>query len=142
MRLWHKDLIPILPRLQLVGQWRECRLIARKIAEDGTPNHLLVNKILNYPLSHFATYAHMVREEMLRHGYNVRGGDWQETVVHDEIFKEWHNNRYMYQCLFNLQEKYDCGGIPKEEWDVIREFIVSHYDDWDASVSSSLYLYK
>lgn len=24
MRLWHKDLIPYLPRQQLLGQWREC----------------------------------------------------------------------------------------------------------------------
>lgn len=23
MRLWHKDLIPALPRKQLLGQWRE-----------------------------------------------------------------------------------------------------------------------
>jgi uncharacterized protein (TIGR02328 family) len=33
MRLWHKDLISVLPRQQLLGQWRECCLIARNIAE-------------------------------------------------------------------------------------------------------------
>ena len=50
MRLWHKDLISCLPRLQLIGQWRECCLIAKNIAEKGTPNHLLVNKIISYPI--------------------------------------------------------------------------------------------
>ena len=39
MRLWHKDLISVLPRQQLLGQWRECCLIARNIAEKNTPNH-------------------------------------------------------------------------------------------------------
>ena len=36
MRLWHKDLIPLLPRQQLVGQWRECCLIAKQIAAKET----------------------------------------------------------------------------------------------------------
>ena len=48
MRLWHKDLIAFLPRKQLLGQWRECCAIARNIAVNGTPNHVLVNKVLDY----------------------------------------------------------------------------------------------
>lgn len=24
VRIWHKDLIPDIPRKQLLGQWREC----------------------------------------------------------------------------------------------------------------------
>ena len=27
--------------------------------------------------------------------------------------------RYLKQCLYNLEEKYDCGGINKEEWKLI-----------------------
>ena len=46
MRLWHKDLIPALPRKQLLAQWRECCAIASNIAKKGTPNHILVNKVL------------------------------------------------------------------------------------------------
>ena len=41
MRLWHKDLIPYLPKQQLISQWRECCCIAKNIADNGTPNHLL-----------------------------------------------------------------------------------------------------
>ena len=37
----------------------------------------------------------------------------------NDIFNDWHNDRYLVQCLYNLQEKYDCGGISNEEWLVI-----------------------
>ena len=33
MRLWYKYLIGVLPQKQLLGQWRECCLIAKNIAE-------------------------------------------------------------------------------------------------------------
>ena len=55
MRLWHKDLIDVLPNGQLLGQWRECCAIARNIKAKGTPNHLLVNKIMDYPDIDFNT---------------------------------------------------------------------------------------
>ena len=71
MRLWHYKLIPALPRQQLLSQWRECCCIARNIAVNGTPNHLLVNKILNYPIQHFITYSYLVANEMYRRGYKV-----------------------------------------------------------------------
>ena len=35
------------------------------------------------------------------------------------LFENWHNERYLKQCLMNLQEKYDCGGISEDEWKVI-----------------------
>ena len=50
MRLWHKDLIPYLPKEQLVSQWRECSSIAGAIIKNGTPNHGLVNYVLDYPI--------------------------------------------------------------------------------------------
>ena len=68
MRLWHKDLLSALPSQQLVAQWRECCAIARNIAVIGTPNHILVNKIMDYPISHFYTYSNLVLEEMYKRG--------------------------------------------------------------------------
>lgn len=38
---------------------------------NGTPNHLLVNKILEFPSIHFFIYASMVIEEMRNRGYRV-----------------------------------------------------------------------
>ena len=69
MRLWHKDLVAVLPRFQILGQWRECCLIAKNIAEKGTPNHILVNKIMDYPIEHFYRYASEVSDEMESRGY-------------------------------------------------------------------------
>ncbi len=130
MRLWHKDLISVLPRQQLLGQWRECCLIAKNIAEKGTPNHLLVNKIMDYPIEHFWFYTNNVSFEMRMRGYQVDeerflkwyrqiGPAFGEVIESEDIFKDWHNNRYLIQCLYNLQEKYDCGGITDEEWKII-----------------------
>lgn len=69
MRLWHKDLIPVLPRQQLLGQWRECCAIMSNIAKKGTPNHVLVNKVMDYNHDHFYTYALHVKDEMRKRGY-------------------------------------------------------------------------
>ena len=82
MRLWHKDLIAVLPKQQLLGQWRECCCIARNISVNGTPNHLLVNKILNYPTGDFWSYAIYVYQEMIRRGYKA---DFQR-------FSKWFDN--------------------------------------------------
>ena len=128
MRLWHKDLIPVLPRQQLLGQWRECCLIVKNISEKGTPNHILVNKIMDYPIDHFYTYGRLIHRIMKFREYKCdfnKFGHYftypHETNIidYDDLFHYWHNNRYLLQCYYNLQEKYDCGGITREEWNKI-----------------------
>lgn len=42
--------------------------------------------------------------------------------VHHENYPE-HNKRYLTQCYYNLQEKYDRGIITKDEWLKIEEVI-------------------
>ena len=37
----------------------------------------------------------------------------------EKVFDGWHNERYLLQCLYNLQEKHDCGAIPDEEWKIL-----------------------
>lgn len=148
MRLWHKDLIPVLPRQQLLSQWRECCCIARNIAVNGTPNHILVNKVLDYDLSEFYNYTSLICIEMERRGYKVNKKSYRaftdnlyryvrengqfEKFVKDttklfidseHLFKNWHTERYLYQCYFNLEEKYDCGGITDEEWQKIHKLV-------------------
>ena len=71
MRLWHKDLIPVLPREQLIAQWRELSAIAGAIQKKGTPNHILVNFILDYDYDNFISYAAEVREEITNRGYRT-----------------------------------------------------------------------
>lgn len=125
MRLWHKDLIPVLPNQQLLGQWRECCAIARNIAVKGTPNHILVNKIMDYPMGHFWKYGFLVFSEMKRRGYKCNFDNFEKwiekpyaliTPEYNELFEGWHSVSYLRQCFFNLQEKYDCGGISDIEF--------------------------
>lgn len=137
MRLWHKDLIDVLPRKQLLAQWRECCAIASNIASKGTPNHILVNKVIEYPQIHFVSYVSKVLREMKNRGYKINQGSYDRftenlykgrkyfwnydggIVINGNVFSDWHNNRYFIQCCCNLQEKYDCGVISKTEWSKI-----------------------
>lgn len=126
MRLWHKELITVLPREQLVAQWRECSAIAGAIQKNGTPNHILVDYVL-VDLNSFVAYSAAIREEMTRRGYKTMDKVWEKIVAvaaddfwrskgHNDIFPMHHNDRYLKQCYYNLQEKYDRGGISHEDW--------------------------
>ena len=120
MRLWHKDLIKVLPKEQLVAQWRELSAIAGAIQKNGTPNHILVNFVLIYDYNNFISYAAEVREEMTKRGYRTMNSVWNkivslkpnwERLPHNKIYEEKMNNIYLTICYYNLYEKYLCGGI-------------------------------
>ena len=128
IRIWHKELIPVLPREQLVAQWRECSAIAGAILKNGTPNHILVNKVLDYSLDQFIQYSQMVRNEMTHRGYRTMDSVMKKidslTNGHAEclpehLYEYWHTDRYFLQCYYNLQEKYDCGSVSPEDWEKI-----------------------
>ena len=133
MRIWHKSLISVLPREQLVAAWRELSAIAGNLNTKGTPNHILVNKVLDYPREHFISYAFWVRQEMTRRGYRTMDSVWNkiyctresdygemEIIPLEDLFPGWHNDRYLEQCYFNLEEKYDCGGVAQEWFEKIQ----------------------
>lgn len=130
MRLWHKDLIPVLPREQLVAQWRELSAIAGSIQKKGTPNHILVNFVLKYDYDHFINYALEVRTEMMARGYKTMDSVWNKIValkpdwkrlIHEEIYKYKMNPEYLKICYFNLKEKWICEGIKEQDWDKINQ---------------------
>lgn len=144
MRLWHKDLIPYLPQQWLLAQWRECCAIASCLAKDHTPNHLLVNPVIEYDPAHYISYCSLVFKEAYERGYKITPRAkmkleddlraWQVylkdtlpwalddriPVNYDALFRGWHNARYAQQCYYNLEEKYDRGGMTDEEWDKIQ----------------------
>lgn len=120
MRLWHKDFISVLPREQLVAQWRELSAITGAIQKKGTPNHILVNFVLDYNYNHFISYAAEVRDEMTKRGYRTMNSVWEKItnlkpdwkqLPHNEIYKEKMDDDYLEICLYNLWEKYLCNGI-------------------------------
>lgn len=128
MRLWHSSLIKVLPREQLVAAWRELSAISGSIQKNGTPNHLLVNFVLDYDYDHFISYAYYVREEMAQRGYRTINSVWEKitslksnyTILPLEaIYPEKMNTVYLNICYYNLYEKYLCGGIKQEDWNKI-----------------------
>jgi uncharacterized protein (TIGR02328 family) len=128
MRIWHIEMIKTLPREQLTGLWRELSAIAGSIQKKGTPNHILVNFVLSYDYDHFISYAAEVREEMTKRGYRTMDSVWEKIISlkpdwkrlpHDEIYKEKMNKEYLTICYYNLYEKYLCGGIEQDWWNLI-----------------------
>ena len=138
MRIWHYKLLPYLDRQRLIAQYRELCAIAKNIADKGTPNHLLVNEVLNYPCIHFTAYANMVLKEMNKRGYkvneksylnfceNIRKGNlyfrdkYNNSVIIDNQVL-WHDDIYLQICLYNLYEKALCGGMSNNEWQLIED---------------------
>lgn len=122
MRLWHTHLIPYLPKQQLLGQWRELNSIYKL-----QNKHILINFVYEYDKTSLWNYSSLVIKEMFKRNYKINminhksyfGNFDYQLCPNDCLFPSKMNNRYLKQCLYNLQEKYDCGGISKEEWRVI-----------------------
>ena len=130
MRLWHTSLIKALPLEQLVAQWRELSAIVGSIQKKGTPNHILVNFIMDYDFGHLISYAYYVREEITRRGYRTMNSVWDKITALKpnytilplkEVYARKMNNTYFDICWYNLYEKYLCGGIKDEDWVKIRD---------------------
>ena len=130
MRLWHKNLIDVLPRQQLLGQLRECVLIAKNIYEKGKPNHSLVDCIMSYDISHFNSYVYLILQEMRMRKYKVRNETiaklnkytnlvYFNSIKFNDLFRNWHNETYLDICFYNLLEKFKCNVIELNEWDKI-----------------------
>ena len=127
MRLWHKDLIEVLPKQQLLGQWRELNSIFKL-----KNRHILINFLYDYHFGHLLGYTNLIIAEMEKRGYkiNLEGADnyfrplieqngGYKLPFYECLFEDKMNERYLKQCLYNLQEKYDVGGITEEEWALI-----------------------
>ncbi|MBQ6447123.1 MAG: neutral trehalase [Bacillus sp. (in: Bacteria)] len=127
MRLWHYKLIPYLPKSQLLAQWRELNSIFKK--QD---KHILINYIYEYPQMDLLIYSEMVIGEMEHRGYKVETqnfDDYFNIVPYDveyyEPFKNHHTDRYLLQCFYNLQEKYDRGqkDFTEQQYKELEQFV-------------------
>lgn len=139
MRLWHSKLLPALDDFHIVAQWRELLAIKGAIEKNGTPNHRLVNKVLDYTITEFKWYVSLVTSELDRRNirydgkkkleiYNWHGNkfaypfppkyEWSKDNI---PYMGWHNDRYLRQCYYNLEEKHDCGIVSDSAFEKIKE---------------------
>ena len=130
MRLWHYKLIPVLPKAMLVSQWRECIAIKRQW-EKGTLKHRLVSYVKDYSKEYFLQYVQIITWELDKRNIKyqekyyqeIDSFCWQDEMCYHPCAYPEHNNRYLKQCYYNLQEKYDRKIITFEEWKKIENFI-------------------
>jgi uncharacterized protein (TIGR02328 family) len=126
MRLWHEDLIPKLPRQQLLGQHRECCALR---GNGWSKKHATVNYVFSHKLEFLVAYHLKVIEEMQLRGYNA-SAEWLDYNYRGKacgkakldlssidriknlkpIYRE-HDNNYLLECIENLKSK----GIELEE---------------------------
>lgn len=113
MRIWHYKMLPYLPRMQLLSQKREIDLIWKDIANGKKTNHILINYIYEYIDYEQELYVYY---KMLEKEFKQRKFKFRCSQYCSENFKfkrnyipfEYHHNlRYLEQCYFNLEEKYD-----------------------------------
>ena len=116
MRLWHEQIIHLLPKNQLLGQHRECCALR---GNGWNKRHKTVDYAFLYSPYHLFTYHSLVMDEMEKRGYkvsiewrdkNYRGKtaekyyDLEEKVIESPIYKE-HNAEYLIECIENLRKK-------------------------------------
>ena len=126
MRLWDYRLLKVLPDKFIIAQWRECIAIKRQW-EKGTLKHRLVSYVIDHDKQYFRNYVELVCDEMAKRKINYNYSYLNEIYNFCEPpkyglqispFKRYseHNDRYLRQCYYNLQEKYDRGIVTEEEW--------------------------
>lgn len=126
MRLWHYELLPYLPEAQFKGQLRELLLIMRTWRETGATNHLLINRVMEYPKSELYNYFLDYAIEYEKR-YDRKIDSFNEFAVFANYewaahppFEGWHDCEYLRVCMANLYEKHHFGigksRITDEEW--------------------------
>lgn len=138
MRLWHYKLLSVLPDKMLISQWRECIAIKRRW-EKGILKHRLVSYVMDYDKEYFLNYTEMLLAEMIMRHIKFKIIYYQEIrkfcLINNfpTINKHYpeHNNRYLKQCLYNLEEKAIRNIISKEEWLKIYNEFKDFTDLWD-----------
>ena len=114
MRLWHDQLIPFLPRQQLLGQHRECCALR---GNGWGRKHATVDYVFRHSPAFLVAYHFQVMAEMDVRGYkhakewdkpSYRGAKclpWEELIVEFAMRYLEHDKTYLEECLENLRKK-------------------------------------
>lgn len=114
MRLWHYKILNYLPKTQLLAQWRELNSIF-----ENQDKHILINYIYEYDKENLLLYTQYVIREMENRGFKIKsytkfnkyfkdcGVSGKDVYKKVNPFPYHHNFRYLEQCYYNLEEKYD-----------------------------------
>lgn len=97
--------------------------------ENKLLKHRLVSYVMNYDKRYLVKYTGLIYNEMCKRNIKCRDCYWIEMIRFcgfEEYYMSGmyteHNDRYLKQCYYNLQEKADRGIINTEEWEKIEEW--------------------
>lgn len=136
MRIWHYKLLPYLPDNQFRGQFRELIAIMHDWKNKGETNHVLINRVMEYPKNELFAYFQLYCAEYNKR-YNkqvnskyadefydfVKEEKLNDFETEDKIFVGWHNQVYLKICMANLYEKFLGAGknkITLSEWSKLK----------------------
>lgn len=140
MRLWHKDLIHILPDAQLKGQWRESHALIGDIKKRGAiKKNGLVDYINNHDLSVFGDYMELVHRELVNRGVRVDMRHYEEQlkaiglrrndsiIIRGLIYPKEMDTVQFFTEIANMSEKWT-RGILKNPCDALLKYIKAYKD--------------
>ena len=118
------------------GEWRELNSIFKK--QD---NHILINFVYDCPKEHLMYYANLIIAEFKKRDYKIKSLDNYNTyfegiqapvyIAPQNLFDGKMEDRYLRQCVYNLEEKAQCGGISKDEWIKIYDKFKDTFELWN-----------
>lgn len=141
-------MLPYLPNAQFKGQLRELVAIMHDWRDKGTTNHLLINRVMDYPKSeikiYFEVYANIYNQRYKKHiskkyyneFENFAKGSSTLMPINAELFDGWHNKEYLRICVYNIYEKYKYGlgksKVTEKEWNrVLEGYKIATKEDWE-----------
>lgn len=138
-KIWHKDLIPVLPSKLLFILYQNLANYSLNPVVPKSVNPYKY-KLSLFNKSHFFNYccevynelSKRLMDEATRWGVDeysevirVYVSDEEKqigsSITHEELFDSWHNDRYLKQCYYTLEEMYDYELINSVEFERIKE---------------------
>lgn len=133
-RLWHKDLLPLLPDNFIVNQLSDCVDIAESLMYKGIGPNEITERVSNFMPDEFYTFYRIVREEAIKRKLyetidlesfdkkfmenmiQFAGRDNFTEVNRKFLYQGWFTTRYLQQCILSLEELYDNSKISLKDW--------------------------
>ena len=132
MRIWHYELLPYLPERQFKGQLRELVAIMKDLKYKKQTNHVLINKVMEYPHTQLSKYYLIYRDEYYKRYGKVVNENYSADFMHfaptavywgGALFEGWHTKEYLRSNYANLWEKHFMGvgksRISDDEWQTL-----------------------
>ena len=132
MRLWHYELLPYLPKSQLIAQKRECDLMLKDYVNNKKTNHILINYAWQYNIAEMVGYYLILEKEFGKRNLKFNTKRLESILplnptqlVPLQPYQKHQNDRYLRQCFYNLQEKFDRGqkDFTLEQYTKMEQFI-------------------